>query len=153
VYAVLAESGPEAEVRKLVELVGRLAGRNGGRVTAKVLQNSNSRRYRTADQAQADLERLAGLGLGRRGEGEATGRGGHNPLYFVPTPHPSDPEPRHRPTHDPSDPRPQDGRSDCTGDAAGPHDPPRVPTENGSAPGPVPADENNGAEHTCTETA
>jgi DNA polymerase I-like protein with 3'-5' exonuclease and polymerase domains len=73
VYAVIHESAEDKEVRKLVELVARLAARHGGRLTVKVLQNANSRKYKAADEARADLERLVGLGLGRWEEGPTPG--------------------------------------------------------------------------------
>ena len=53
VYRILSESAEQADLRKLVEVVTRLSARNDGRVTVKLLQRSNQRKYTNADMARA----------------------------------------------------------------------------------------------------
>jgi DNA polymerase I-like protein with 3'-5' exonuclease and polymerase domains len=60
IYAVLAESEEQRTVRRLVEFIRA----RGGSITTQALQNSNSRKYPTADLAGAALEALAQAGLG-----------------------------------------------------------------------------------------
>ena len=84
VYQMLAEETEEEQTRKLVEVVIRLAGRHGGRVTVTQLQRSNQHRYRSAESAAAALKGLAGQGLGRWESGETTERGGRPSQFFVP---------------------------------------------------------------------
>ncbi|MBN9516903.1 DUF3987 domain-containing protein, partial [bacterium] len=69
VYAVIQQSDEQRQVRLLVDLVRRVASRHGGRVTVAQLQNANSRRFQTADDAKLALEQLAALGLGEWQEG------------------------------------------------------------------------------------
>jgi DNA polymerase-1 len=88
VYAILAESAEETSIRKLVELVTRLANRNKGRVTVKILQRANQRKYETADAAKADLERLVALELGDWEQAPKRPTGGWQPSYFTPRPRP-----------------------------------------------------------------
>jgi DNA polymerase I-like protein with 3'-5' exonuclease and polymerase domains len=85
VYALVHESAEDKDTRKLVDLVARLAVRNKGRVTVKILQRANQKKYLTADLARADLEHLVGLGLGRWEEAPANAKGGWRPTYFIPT--------------------------------------------------------------------
>jgi DNA polymerase I-like protein with 3'-5' exonuclease and polymerase domains len=88
VYQMLGEETEEAETRKLVEVVTRLAERYGGRVTARQLQKSNNRKYRSSDEAEAVLELLVRMGLGSWQIAEVPERGGHRVRYFVAcTPH------------------------------------------------------------------
>jgi DNA polymerase-1 len=119
VYAVLGETDGEKSIRTLFETVCRLAGRNGGRVTVKQLQNANSRKYRHRDDAEVDLERLRGYGLGHWEGGPEPAGGGKRVRYFVPTegPHADGPSsgPRSDPTSDDSDHRPHDGEDDSPG--------------------------------------
>ncbi len=76
IYAMLGETEEETELRRLVETVERLAARNGGRVTAKILQQSNGRRYRSSADAEGALESLATAGLGRWEEAPPKPKGG-----------------------------------------------------------------------------
>jgi hypothetical protein len=59
IYATLSESTEEREARRLVEFIQS----RGGRITTRELQRSNSRKYPTADEAEAALEALVGEGL------------------------------------------------------------------------------------------
>ncbi len=119
VYRMLRESAEEKDVRQLVELVTRLLDKHGGRITAKNLQHSNSRKYRNADIAKVDLERLVGLELGRWVAGEASTKGGHRPVYFELIPRPTSesefPGRDSARPHDSSDSRPDDDDSDSGG--------------------------------------
>ncbi|MBP3954799.1 DUF3987 domain-containing protein [Gemmata sp. G18] len=121
VYALIHESAGDKEVRKLLEVVARLAGRHGGRLTVALLQRANQRKYRTSDAAKADLERLVGLDLGRWEDGPEPPAGGRRVTYFVPLEHPGV-------TCDDSYARPGDGGRD---DAA----PPPPPCDTRPAPG------------------
>lgn len=117
VYRMLGESAEEKDIRKLVEAVSRLADRNGGRITVKALQNTNSRKYRTADDAKAALERLVGHGLGRWEDGPEPEGGGKRQRFFVPISPSVDgeenPEDHPVPTTDDSDDRsPGGGEAD-----------------------------------------
>src|SRR5262249_34321706 len=107
VYRMLGESAAEKKLRGLVELVVRLAARNGGRVTVKILQKANSRKYRTRDAAGADLGRLAEVGLGRWEDGPEPECGGKRQRFFVPTVATADedanPDPDPDPTSDECD--------------------------------------------------
>ncbi|VTT99013.1 dna-directed dna polymerase : DNA polymerase OS=Meiothermus silvanus (strain ATCC 700542 / DSM 9946 / VI-R2) GN=Mesil_1349 PE=3 SV=1: Prim-Pol: DUF3987: DNA_pol_A_exo1: DNA_pol_A [Gemmataceae bacterium] len=138
VYRTIHQSDEEKEVRRLVELVTRLADRNGGRVSVKTLQQANSRRYRTKEDAALDLERLVGLGLGAWVDGEADPKGGRRVAYFVFTPPPAEgenPGPEPCTTHDVSDDRPGDDDTDFGGasdDRPGPPEgPPPTPVPGG----------------------
>src|SRR5262249_38252032 len=91
VYAVLAESQEQRQVRRLVEW---LQGR-GGKITTRELQRANSRRWRTSEDAEADLSALVEVGAGKWVEGDAPEGGGHRPRWFELT----------CPTHDTSDTR------------------------------------------------
>jgi hypothetical protein len=61
VYGMLAETDEQRQRRHLVEFI---LGR-GGRITARELQRSNNRKYRTAEDAQGALCGLANAGLAR----------------------------------------------------------------------------------------
>jgi hypothetical protein len=106
VYRVLKESPEEKDTRKLLDLVNRLSGRHGGRVTVKLLQRSNSRKYLSRDAAAADLERLAGCGLGYWENGPIPLKGGKRAQYFVISPDHGNDDSRPSTTHDDSDDRP-----------------------------------------------
>jgi DNA polymerase I-like protein with 3'-5' exonuclease and polymerase domains len=82
-YQMLGEAEEEEATRKLVEIVTRLAGRNCGRVTPKLLQRSNQRKYRSSEAAEAVLDTLVGLGLGRWDESPAGPKGGRPSRAFV----------------------------------------------------------------------
>ena len=93
VYQMLGEQTEEQEVRKLVEKVNRLAGRFGGRLTADQLRRSNKAKYGSMEAATADLEFLAGLGLGRWEACPAGPKGGRPTRVFIPKgPEPETPE-------------------------------------------------------------
>jgi hypothetical protein len=73
IYAVLAESDADSATRKLVEHIQA----QGGRITARELQRSNSRQYPNAAVAEAALNRLVEDGLAaweQRPVGSAGGR-------------------------------------------------------------------------------
>jgi DNA polymerase I-like protein with 3'-5' exonuclease and polymerase domains len=93
IYATLAETEEERDARRLVEYVRS----RGGRVTARALQKSNSRKYPDAATARAALEALARAGLGHWTEPEAGPRGGQPAVWFVlhagPTPDTTDTTP------------------------------------------------------------
>src|SRR5262249_16625341 len=154
----LGESDAEKKLRGLVELVVRLAARNGGRVTVKILQKANSRKYRTRDAAGADLGRLAEVGLGRWEDGPEPECGGKRQRFFVPTVATADedanPDPDPDPTSDDSDHRPgederptgrspPDDRPDPHDDRPGGGNGSPVPTATSAMPSgetPAPAD-------------
>jgi hypothetical protein len=77
IYAVLRESEDERQRRKLVEWIAE----QGGRVTVRHLQRSNSRRWPASGPAEADLQALVAAGLGRWEEGVAP-RGGNPGRWF-----------------------------------------------------------------------
>jgi len=58
-YGMLGETGQETKTRSLVDFI---RGR-GGQITARQLQKANSRRYRTAESAETDLQGLVLDGL------------------------------------------------------------------------------------------
>jgi hypothetical protein len=78
VYAALSETSEERATRNLVEHIRK----RGGRITARELQRSNSRKYRTASQAEDALEDLVKEGLGIWEEPAKTTRGGQPACYF-----------------------------------------------------------------------
>ncbi|QJW92578.1 DNA polymerase [Frigoriglobus tundricola] len=86
VYQMLGEAPEAGATRALFERVRRLADRFGGRLTARQLQNSNSRKYPKTEVAEAALEGLVGHGLGRWEPVPPTGKGGHPSRAFVPLP-------------------------------------------------------------------
>src|SRR5262249_18383619 len=103
VYAVLSES---AEERTLRELIDFIKGR-GWRMTTRQLQHSNGGKSPTAGHAEAALEGLVKVQLGRWIEGAAPERGGHSPRAL-----------ELLPTADPSDTRPPQGREPEAGSVA-----------------------------------
>ncbi|VTR92452.1 Uncultured bacterium genome assembly Metasoil_fosmids_resub OS=uncultured bacterium PE=4 SV=1: DUF3987 [Gemmata massiliana] len=137
VYQMLGEEAGEQEARKLVEVVGGLAARHGGRLTARHLQKSNNRKYRTSGAAEAALESLVALGLGRWEDGPVPQHGGHRVRFFVPcTPHdtsdtrpapdgPGAPE-RGTEPHDTRPDAPAEPPGDATGSADASADPART---------------------------
>jgi DNA polymerase I-like protein with 3'-5' exonuclease and polymerase domains len=134
VYAIIHESAGDKEVRKLVELVTRLAAKDGGRLTVKALQNANSRKYKSSDEAKADLDRLVELELGRWEPGPAPARGGKAVTYFVPVVPGSEAGSRSCTTHDDSDDRPStdpvpgsEAGEDSSDDRPEPPDDPSAP--------------------------
>jgi hypothetical protein len=90
----LGESEGERELRRLTEFIEA----RGGRITARELQRSNSRKYRNVEEAEAALRALADSGAADWQEGDTPARGGHRQRWLV-----------LRPTHDTSDTRHDDG--------------------------------------------
>jgi DNA polymerase I-like protein with 3'-5' exonuclease and polymerase domains len=72
IYATLSESAQERDTRRLIDFVRA----RGGRLTAKELQRSNSRKYPTADAATEALEGLVRAGCGCWVDREPDCRGG-----------------------------------------------------------------------------
>ncbi len=91
IYSILSESTEERETRRLAEFIHA----RGGQVTARALQKSNSRKYPTADAAEAALDALARDGLGAWSPSPTTERGGRPTRTFVlrPTPDTTDTTP------------------------------------------------------------
>jgi DNA polymerase I-like protein with 3'-5' exonuclease and polymerase domains len=120
IYSILSESPDQCEARKLVEFIRS----HGGRITARALQNSNSRKYPNAETAEAALSALVTAGVGHWEEGPAPAHGGHRPRWLA-----------LRPTSDTSYTRPEDddgddgGTSDTRPDTRPPT--PENPGENG----------------------
>src|SRR5262249_34113191 len=79
IYATLSESEAERDARRLVEFIDS----RGGRVTARELQRSNSRKYPTADPAERALANLVEAGMGEWEQQETTSRGGQPTRVFV----------------------------------------------------------------------
>jgi DNA polymerase-1 len=91
VYRTLNESDDATDVRKLVELVRRLAQKSPtkDRLTPAVLQRSRKEKYPTAEAATAALDSLVGVGVGTWSEGEGKpGQGGRVSRVFVLNPIP-----------------------------------------------------------------
>jgi DNA polymerase I-like protein with 3'-5' exonuclease and polymerase domains len=89
VYAMLHESEDDRKLRRLVEWIQR----RGGRVTARQLQRSNSRRWPDRDTAECALEDLVRGGLGQWDVSAPSERGGHPMRRFqlmLPTPDTTD---------------------------------------------------------------
>ncbi len=86
VYALLAEQPEDRNLRTLATQVKRKADKYEGSITVKQLQNSNSRKYKRSDLAEADLDTLVGAGFGSWEQKEPTGHGGHRVRFY----HPSD---------------------------------------------------------------
>jgi hypothetical protein len=91
IYAALSETSAERDTRRLVEFI--LA--HGGRITTRQLQNANTRKYPTADDAKAELDWLAEADLARWVEEATPARGGHATRYLelLPTSDTSDTRP------------------------------------------------------------
>jgi hypothetical protein len=91
VYATLAETEQDRNTRRLVEFI---AGR-GGSITARALQNSNSRKFPSVEVAEGTLCALVEAGLGVWVEKPTTERGGHPTRAFRlhPTPDTTDTTP------------------------------------------------------------
>lgn len=93
VYACLAESETDTLIRSLFERVLRLAERHGGdspSLSARELQNSNTKKYPKAGDAEADLQRLVDAGLCRFIDQPPPRTGGHPTRRFYPTSDTSD---------------------------------------------------------------
>jgi hypothetical protein len=78
VYAALAEDEGQRATRKLVEYIRA----RGGHITARGLQRSNSRKYPTAEAAEAALEQLATDELGSWEPPMTTAKGGQPARRF-----------------------------------------------------------------------
>jgi hypothetical protein len=72
IYAMLAETEAQRDTRRLVEFIQA----RGGRVTAKDLQRSNSRKYHTATVAELALDSLVSDGLAEWQERPPSAKGG-----------------------------------------------------------------------------
>jgi hypothetical protein len=79
VYATLRESGAEREARRLVEFIRA----RGGTITARQLQNANTRKYPSAEAATEALDTLLQDGLGEWVERNHPERGGHSTRIFA----------------------------------------------------------------------
>ncbi|HTK73847.1 MAG TPA: hypothetical protein VL371_01245, partial [Gemmataceae bacterium] len=55
----------------------------GGRITARALQKSNSRKYRDADQARLALDQLVAAGGGSWTKPEIGPKGGQPSVWFI----------------------------------------------------------------------
>jgi hypothetical protein len=123
IYASLSESEAQRATRKLVEHIRT----RGGRITARELQRSNSRKYPTAEAAEASLETLVADALGVWDEPVTGPLGGQPARQF-----------RLHPTHDTTDTTDdadagtEDGPADNTPDTG-----PQTPGISGENPGSV----------------
>jgi hypothetical protein len=88
IYATLSETTQERDIRKLVELIGA----RGGRISARLLQRTNSRKYPTAAHAEAALEALVVDSLASWEEPSVGPQGGQPARYL-----------KLHPTHDTTD--------------------------------------------------
>ena len=86
VYATIGEKPEDREVRRIAELVKRLALRHGGTVRPRDLQRANKGKYPTAEFAEASLDSLVSAGLGSWREVPTGAHGGRPARVFVPTP-------------------------------------------------------------------
>jgi hypothetical protein len=87
VYAMLHEDEDSRQTRRLVEWVMERGERVPGRpdlrrIGPRDLQRSNSRRWPTRESAEAELDALVGLGLGRGVEGPAREGDGRRSRWF-----------------------------------------------------------------------
>jgi hypothetical protein len=107
IYGMLGETEEERGLRRLVEFIAA----RGGKITVKELQRSNSRKYRDADSAKADLDALAQAGLADWIDGESPPHGGKRMRWLVLRPTTDDSD--DRPSGDDGDvPQPTDDRAD-----------------------------------------
>jgi DNA polymerase I-like protein with 3'-5' exonuclease and polymerase domains len=86
IYATLTESNEERDARRLVEFIRA----RGGSITAKRLQQSNSRKYPSAEAATAALDALAEAGYGGWMDRPSEAQGGRPTRDFVLLPTPDD---------------------------------------------------------------
>jgi DNA polymerase I-like protein with 3'-5' exonuclease and polymerase domains len=103
----LSETEEERDTRRLVEFIRS----RGGKVTARTLQRSNSRKYPAVEPAEAALEALVQADLGTWTDPITGPKGGHPTRWFI-----------LRPTHDTTDTTPDDGAGDHDDPPQGPHD-------------------------------
>ncbi len=78
IYTALAESDDDKHTRRLIDLIRC----KDGRITARELQRSNSRRYKSADDAEVVLDDLVQSGLAEWLDKPLTEKGGH-PTRFL----------------------------------------------------------------------
>ena len=107
VYSTLSESAEDRDRRRLVEYVRS----RGGRITARQLQHSNSRKYPSSDAAEQALDALARGDLADWSDQPSTQRGGRPTRVLV-----------LRPTPDTTD-------TTAEGRDGGGDDPPRTPPD------------------------
>jgi hypothetical protein len=107
VYATLTETTAERDVRHLVEWIQK----RGGSVTARDLQNSNSRKYPSSEAAKAVLDELVKGGFGEWKQTSTSSEGGRPAWKFFlnPTSDTTD-------TTSPEEPLPDEEASDTTSD-------------------------------------
>jgi DNA polymerase I-like protein with 3'-5' exonuclease and polymerase domains len=79
IYSTLNESDEARDIRRLVEFIRS----RGGNITTRLLQNSNSRKYPTADAAEADLNRLVEAELADWQEQTPTAKGGRGTRWLI----------------------------------------------------------------------
>lgn len=123
IYRTLTESTEERETRRLVEFI---RGR-GGKITVKDLQHTNSRKYPTAEAAEAALEGLVQAEWGGWVERAQTAKGGRPTRDFF-----------LQPTIDDTDETSGDDKDGDGGQPVGPSDetPPRPTIPPAADPGP-----------------
>jgi hypothetical protein len=78
IYAMFSESAADRAIRQLTDYI---QGR-GGRMSARALQHSNTRKYPTSEAADQALENLVKAGLGRWVAPTDTGKGGWRVRVF-----------------------------------------------------------------------
>jgi hypothetical protein len=107
IYATLSETPAERDVRQLIEWIRQ----RGGSTTARVLQNSNSRKYPSSEAAKAALDELVKGGFGEWKQTSTSSAGGRPTWKFFlnPTPDKTD-------TTSPEEPLPDEEASDTTSD-------------------------------------
>jgi hypothetical protein len=79
VYSTLNETNEDRDARRLVEFIRN----RGERITARLLQKSNSRKYPDSETARAALDVLVESNLGYWTPPEASPQGGHSAVWFV----------------------------------------------------------------------
>lgn len=85
VYATIGEDPEEREIRRISELVKRLAHRKDGTVSPRDLQRANQGQYPTAEVDEVALDLLAEAGLGTWCERPAGNSGGRPTRVFIPS--------------------------------------------------------------------
>ena len=85
VYATIGEDPEEREIRRISELVKRLALRKDGTVCPRDLQRANRGQYPTAEVAEVALDRLAEAGLGTWSDRPVGNSGGRPTRVFTPS--------------------------------------------------------------------
>ena len=128
IYTALAESDDDRHTRRLIDLIRC----KGGRITARELQRSNSRRFPNAEAAEKDLQLLIDAGLADWSAKPAGAKGGHTVKVCILKP---------CPTHDTTDTRPGGDDDDEADGMTQAHDTtatdPSISAENGASVGSV----------------